>query len=425
MQMQDHPSLTILNILLRKGYISVISGEPGTGKTFLCLKAAIKAAEQGDEVVYYAFNESSSCLKHRLEEVFHFKGNITIKEGLSLAREGTAILLEDVINEATQGKMVIVDSLEALMSDVKARQEYRAVLQSLYRAARTSRGRLILISEYPDPYSLAGYAADAYITLYMEIFMGHPYRYAHIKKARDILLEYPFIPFSLFNGFTELFPQEVEDTISFDYTRVLRPGGRYILEIDDSVPYSFVNLQRRFTAAIFLRQGHGVAYFASPEETKKDVIRDVKELVRDASLMKNLMIISRKGDVPEKVDWKHFFQQRNQMMEDIKKAIGIPPISLFTMWFNNLIYHELGDFYPELILNVVKKDKEDGTIAIGYTVKGLPVNEIERQIADEFFLVRRRHGRILIARTKEIPKVAAYILYREEGRPKIKVIPIL
>lgn len=412
------------DIALNKGYITVISGEPGTGKTFLCLKVAVKAAKQGDDVVYYTFNESSECIRERLKEVFEFEGEISIREGLSLAAEGIAILLDDIMGEVSKGKTVIVDSIDALMLSIPHGHEYRAILQTLYRAVRNSNGRLILVSENPNPYSIVGYAADAYITLYQEIFMEHQYRYAHIKKARDVKIEYPFVPFSLSKGFTEIYPKEKEEVIFYDYEEVLKPGGRYMLEFDNSMSYHFMNFQRRAAAALFLKRGHGVAYFASPEEAKEDIIKSIREMVEDPSAMKNFIIVTKKEKLDEKIDWKSFFRHRNKIMDDLKRATGKPPISLFTMWFNNLIYQELKDLYVELILDIIRKDRQNGTIAIGFTAEGLPVNMVERLVADEYFLVKKKHGRIFIIQTKETPRMVASLMHYKDKKFVFSVIPM-
>lgn len=414
--------LLIEDIALKEGYVTVISGEPGTGKTSLCLKVAVEAAKRGDEVVYYTFNESSACANNRLKKVFGFEGTIHIKEGLSLAKEGVATLLDDIMDEASKGKTIIVDSIDALMLSISLGHEYRAILQTLYRSVRNSNGRLILVSENPDPYSIVGYAADAYIALNREIFMEHQYRYAYIKKARDVKIEYPFVPFSLINGFTEISPAEQGEI--YDFEKVLKPGGRYILEFDSSTPYHLMNFQRRAAAALFLQRGHGVAYFASPEETKEDIIKNVREMVDDPSVMKNFIIVTRKERFDEKMDWKRFFMHRSKIMNDLKKVTGKPPISLFTMWFNNLIYQELKDLYPELILDVIRKDQQDGTIAIGYTVEGLPVNKIERLISNEYLLVKKKHGKIFIIQTKETPRIAAFLLHEMDKRLAFSVIPV-
>lgn len=56
----------IPTILEKPGYISVVSGEPGTGKTFLSLKVAIDLRKKGKKVMMYAFNEEANTIYNRL-----------------------------------------------------------------------------------------------------------------------------------------------------------------------------------------------------------------------------------------------------------------------------------------------------------------------------------------------------------------------
>ena len=418
----------LLDLLLREGYISVISGEPGTGKTFLALKAAIEASKAGDKVVMYAFNEDSKTLEKRIKEVFKEEVKIEVREAITMAKEGAAHLTSDILLEATLGSTVIIDPIDALMADISSKQEYRTMIQTLYKTVKGSRGRLIIVSESSDPFLLTGYAADAYITLYEEIIEDRIYRYASIRKARDVKIERPYIPFSLHMGFNELSGELALRLKASMLEKLLEPGGRYIIEIDPSIPYRSVNEIKRTLTALYLSEGRGVIYYASLDESRDEITEVIRKYLKGKGLLKNLLIVmKRKEKIGEDITdyWNNFFKRRKEMARYLRRITKKAPISIFNLWFNNYIYSKIGDEYIELIQSMIRFDKEEGVVAIGITTSGVKVNRADEYLADGYFKVFQKHGTLFVYGEKPFTPIYAISLVREGGIEEVRYTPIV
>jgi KaiC/GvpD/RAD55 family RecA-like ATPase len=422
----------IPSILKRPSYISVISGEPGTGKTFLSLRVAIDLCKNGRNVVMYSFNEEAETIYKRLSDCFRIgkPENFEVKELVSFRAESISIILSEMLSYITKGFSIIIDSIDSFLSSVESDQERRTFLQSLYRSCKNNQSTLILITESTDPFLMVGYVADAYITLYQELIDGRVYRYAKIHKARDVKIKFPLVPFSLHEGFTEMKePGDVDEIvdISKGLEGFFKEGGRVIIEADLKIPYSFIHKLRKMISAHHLDMGKGVIYYLSHDEIGEKVVEEIKGFLRDKKMMRNLRIIERElieRNASYEEYWWRFYHERAKVTKQLKEKTGKPPITIFLYWINNLVYSVLKEKYMILLQKKLKFDKEQGLTAIGFAIEGLQVSKLYKEVADHYFHILLRHGRYFVYGVKPHTEIFGLNPVYDKRGVKLDLIPI-
>jgi KaiC/GvpD/RAD55 family RecA-like ATPase len=424
----------LYGVLSRPRCVSVIAGEPGTGKTLLALKLVSRLAKEGRKCIIYSFNEDEGSMRERLEKVYGTKDeNIVIREGISLSGEGLSMMLSDMLSDIKGASLIIVDSIEALSVGMKSDQERRALLQSIYKTVKGSDSSVIIISESGDPFVLTGYAADAYVTLYRESAEERVYRYAYIRKVRDLSIINPYVTFSTYDGFTEISYMREFLTLP---TIKLRPskfidlimtGVRSIVEFSNDIPYSWVNYMKRSIVAHLLERGHGVMYFTSYDEDEQEVKETVKDLLVEKKYLRNLVVSARREEeVGEDLAgyWLNFFKKRAEIAKMLKGKTGKTPISVFSMWFNDLVYSKIGVEHVKILQQSMRMDKRNGVKSIGFTTSGVKVNELERNMADTYFRAVLKHGRVLLYGEKPFTELMGIRIVEEDGL-KYEFVPLV
>ncbi len=260
-------------ILSTKGYVTAIEGDAGIGKTSLALAASLLS---GSAVKYISYNEPESSLIEKAKRVARKEPeNLEVLRMLSGSKEA----FSEIISSLNEGKVVILDSVDAFMLSFDERQSRRALLQLVYEAAKARNGSLILISEgVSEAPNVLKFVADAYIKMEYANLLGLNARRITIVKDRDYPVSvYPF--YLTFYGGLQIFESSYStdlETITQKRVKmwerpwgersVLREPGLILYTIDDSVSVQFSRVYRLWLAADYLNRGYSVIFMARPDE---------------------------------------------------------------------------------------------------------------------------------------------------------------
>lgn len=201
---------SVLPGALRPGYVVVVAGHPGSGKTILastiCYKNALRLSAP---CLYISLQEDREKLFAFLKgvgvdfEALEGKGLLTLIK-FPLATEATALV--DEVSRAvasTKPRVVVVDSVNALLQGIKE-EDRRLWLQNyFYELAKVIEGLVILVAEVPlGEERVVGlgsveFVADAILMLKHRIERGLLTRVVEVRKARGAPLTVAELPFSI------------------------------------------------------------------------------------------------------------------------------------------------------------------------------------------------------------------------------------
>jgi predicted ATP-dependent serine protease len=131
---------SLLDIITTNGYTTLIEGEPGQGKTTISLAAC---AYKGS-CKYISYAEPEESLKRKLSKVE--KGKDVKIEVLNAITGEPSKVFSEIISGLNEGKLVIVDSLDAFMYSLKDESEMRSFLQVIYGSSKKKKGTLLFSS---------------------------------------------------------------------------------------------------------------------------------------------------------------------------------------------------------------------------------------------------------------------------------------
>ena len=169
---------------LVRGSTVLISGEPGAGKSTLCLQIASQLSTQ-HRVLYICAEESAQQVHERASRIGTFGEQFSIAESTSV---------EQIIATALHGKpaVLVVDSLQAIATtevsgDAGSIAQVRAVTAMLSQLAHQERLCILLVGHVTKDGALAGpkaleHAVD--VVLYLEGDRRTPYRLMRSFKNR-------------------------------------------------------------------------------------------------------------------------------------------------------------------------------------------------------------------------------------------------
>jgi DNA repair protein RadA/Sms len=136
------------------GSVTLLGGEPGSGKSTLVLQMAAHVAMSGHRALYISGEESAPQVRGRADRIQ------ALVDGLWLAAEHD---LEHVLDQiaAVQPDLVVVDSVQAisdpaLPSGPGSTQQVRAVAEALVRTAKADGPAVILVGQVTKDGDLAG-----------------------------------------------------------------------------------------------------------------------------------------------------------------------------------------------------------------------------------------------------------------------------
>lgn len=198
----------LLPSLLYPGSLVVIAGHPGAGKTTLASLICYRNALRGSRCLYISFQESRKKLFRVMKglgmdfEELESKGLYKfLRIPITKSVEEIVELISNAITEYAP-KMVVVDSMNALMQFV-LNTEKRALLQNyFYSLPETIDGIVVLIVELPfgeEKIDLGAveFIADVILVLKHRIERGLLTRVMEIRKARGAPIVIAEIPFTI------------------------------------------------------------------------------------------------------------------------------------------------------------------------------------------------------------------------------------
>lgn len=176
---------------IRKGTITVISGDSGSGKTLMMLNIAAHNAKHGKKVLYVSLEEPITQLKLAIKllglNYDELKRNLVMKS-LSIETHSLGslyIMFKDLI-EKYNIDVIILDSLTTFSRyfDLRELREFMKYLSVLNRFKGVSFFTSLLSSEVKHYRTMVSTIADNYIILFSKVVNGRLLRFIRLKKLR-------------------------------------------------------------------------------------------------------------------------------------------------------------------------------------------------------------------------------------------------
>lgn len=196
-----------------EGYLILLAGGPGTGKTILSGKYIFEGARKyGENGVYVCFAETKDIL-HSTMKAFGWDFNdpkvadkitcLDLSTRLEIGAQQTLNrILETVI--ATKAKRLVIDSFTAMSMAMKEKIEVRYLIHLVYKFLRRASCTTLMIVDIPWGTSKIGsgseeFIADGVILMenYYEQNTGKLRRNLKILKVRGVPHSLESVPYSI------------------------------------------------------------------------------------------------------------------------------------------------------------------------------------------------------------------------------------
>jgi len=286
------------NVPNRAGYVSLIEGSAGIGKTSFALLSCI---ESGRGCTYISYTEPESSLMSKARKISpDFKGNIKV---IRMMTGDPSRVFSTILNAIEKSELVVLDSLDAMFSGINEEREIRSFLELIYNSVKGKSGSLLIISEGTSSASShIKFVSDAIISMDYAEVLGSRARFLQIIKDRDYPTPlYPFF-FTLFNGFkileplTGIYPASIknllpisrpeEANISYQFSR----WHRILTVFEEGISHELEAFYRQWVAADYLMVGKRVNYIISKIENEEEVYSSIYDML--GSKTENLKVIS-------------------------------------------------------------------------------------------------------------------------------------
>lgn len=142
---------------LSRGSMTLIAGNPGTGKTLLSGEFLYRGASQGENCLYVSLSEG----RHSFLEYMARMGRdlmaedawsrLEVMDLVTVKEEGLEILVEMITShlEATQSKRLVIDSFTALSNAFRETIDARVTLHILSKILTQTICTTLLVTEIP------------------------------------------------------------------------------------------------------------------------------------------------------------------------------------------------------------------------------------------------------------------------------------
>jgi circadian clock protein KaiC len=226
---------------LPRGSMTLIAGNPGTGKTLLSGEFLYTGASKGENCLYVSLSEGRHSF---LEYMVRVGRDLTAEDTWSrlevmdlvtVKEEGLDVLVEMITGhlEETRSERLVIDSFTALSNAFKETIDARVTLHILSKILGQTRCTTLLVTEIPTGSERLGlgieeFVADGIVVLKRKTLNGGVYRELEIVKMRGTLIEAPLHAFTLHRGFHVL-PQFHSEPVGDPerYAPNLEHDGRY------------------------------------------------------------------------------------------------------------------------------------------------------------------------------------------------------
>ncbi|MGC8569619.1 MAG: RAD55 family ATPase, partial [Nitrososphaeria archaeon] len=276
----------VLEILTTPGYVSVIEGPPGIGKTFL----ALKACSLREKCTYISYAEPEGSLRDKMKFVApEHAGELRVISAMSGSVEG---VYSEVAESLSEEHLVVIDTVDAMFFGLKDESQLRPFLQLLYASVKGKSSSMILITEGLNP--VAGhirFVADALVSLSFVNVLGQETRAVRTIKDRDHPVEHPLHYITLHEQFRIFHPFYITGSLPLGrFSRLVRPlgtspssemalGNRIVYELDMSVEDVRASLLKKMLIADFIKMGYKVNYLIGPNEEIHAFLKDIETLL--------------------------------------------------------------------------------------------------------------------------------------------------
>ncbi|MCW4050210.1 MAG: AAA family ATPase [Candidatus Bathyarchaeota archaeon] len=216
-----------LNGGLPEGSMTLIAGNPGTGKTLLSGEFLYEGAQKGENVLYVSLSEGRRSFLEYMARVGHdftaepVRDHLKVMDLVTVKEEGLDILIEMVTShmEQAETRRLVIDSFTAMSNAFTETIDARVTLHILSKILSHGQCTTLLITEIPTGTDRIGlgveeFVADGIMMLRRHMTEGNLLRELEITKMRGTRITRPQHVFTLHNGFTVLpqySPKQVQE----------------------------------------------------------------------------------------------------------------------------------------------------------------------------------------------------------------------
>ncbi|MGC9208556.1 MAG: RAD55 family ATPase [Nitrososphaeria archaeon] len=258
-----------ISIMQTRGYVVLLKGEPGTGKTSFALAAGARYGR----LKYISFSEPEEFIRSKLVKMGGRRAQLEFSAILSSGD----IAISSVLSGLESGWMVVIDSINALLDATDSR---RSIQQLLYGASKGKKGVLVLIHEGRSE-SEADYISDAILEFGYEDIYGRRIRKVSVLKDRNYpTTGHPYL-YTFNNGRIRIFngslrgktqdPQPIRSVVFPVSPYPYLSESNILVLVSRTVHRQLVKLMKVFFASYYSMLGKKVMLEASPDEDPEEI----------------------------------------------------------------------------------------------------------------------------------------------------------
>ncbi|MGC8557871.1 MAG: RAD55 family ATPase [Nitrososphaeria archaeon] len=401
---------TPTEILPTRGYVTVLEGEPGIGKTTLALASALAAGK----AKYISYNEPEESLRNKAQRVMHrMPENLEVAHMLSGSTQRT---FTEIINAMSEGKIVILDSVDAFLWGEADQKPERALLQLIYESVKVRSGSLILINEGISGLSnMLKFVVDAYIRMETENLLGINVRKISVKKDRDYPVSiHPF--YYTFHDGLQVFSSSYFLDLDAARQKKVKPWERpfgsksimnapelflYILDSSVSIPFS--RLYRYWLAVDYLNRKYSIAFVARPDEDAEKLKESICAM---AGTKAGLNVVKSSGNIAED----------RKMLMSFSGAMIIADI---IVWEHEASFNPSA--YESAIKDLVMNNLSQGSGMVLFSYRAYRGLDITEKYATRERVIVEKENHIFL-RTVRPPGPLYYVSIENPQEPELRLI---
>lgn len=193
------------SVLTRRGFILLVKGETGTGKTTVALELMARLQTEGD-TVHISTRTYPDKLAYQQALFRHLIEQANVKFFSTLEFDPTQFVIgHKVVSglhqllSTMENPLVVLDSWEGI-ADYVPQEARMKVEQSLMAVLEETGARLVMISEHPETSTTLDQLADVILILHHEVAEDRRIRELEIRKLRGVPIRQDRYLFTLAGG---------------------------------------------------------------------------------------------------------------------------------------------------------------------------------------------------------------------------------